>query len=214
MKVLVAEDDPISRQLVRDSLIKWGYEVTVVNDGNEAWKILQHGESPQLVLLDWMMPGMDGVEVCKKVRAKTNGPYVYIILLTAKGRKEDVVDGFDAGADDYVTKPFNAKELRARVKVGERVVTLEQSLAKNIKKLKETLAQVKQLHGLLPICVYCKRIRDDKNYWQQVEKYIAEHSEVQFSHSVCPECYAKYVKPQLKKIKKQKIHLKVPELAK
>ena len=214
MKVLVAEDDPISRQLVRDSLIKWGYEVTVVNDGNEAWKILQHGESPQLVLLDWMMPGMDGVEVCKKVRAKKNGSYVYIILLTAKGRKEDVVDGFDAGADDYVTKPFNAKELRARVKVGERVVTLEQSLAKNIKKLKETLAQVKQLHGLLPICVYCKRIRDDKNYWQQVEKYIAEHSEVQFSHSVCPECYAKYVKPQLKKIKKQKIHLKVPELAK
>ena len=214
MKVLIAEDDPISRQLVRDSLIKWGYEVTIANNGNEAWEILQQEEPPQLVLLDWMMPGMDGVEVCKKVRAKKDGPYIYIILLTAKGRKEDLVDGFDAGVDDYVTKPFNAKELHARVKVGERMVKLEQSLASNIKKLEKALAQVKQLHGLLPICVYCKRIRDDKNYWQQVEKYIAEHSEVQFSHSVCPECYAKYVKPQLKKVKKQKIHLEVPELSK
>jgi len=214
MKVLVAEDDPISRRLVRDSLVKWGYEVTVANNGNKAWEILRQGKTPQLVLLDWMMPGMDGVEVCKRVRAKKDCPYIYIILLTAKGRKEDVVGGFDAGADDYVTKPFNARELHARVKVGERVVNLEQSLANNIKKLKQALAQVKQLHGLLPICVYCKRIRDDKNYWQQVEKYVAEHSEVQFSHSVCPECYAKYVKPQLKKMKKQKIHLEVPELAK
>ena len=214
MKVLVAEDDPISRQLVRDSLVKWGYEVAVANNGNKAWEILRQVETPQLVLLDWMMPGMDGVEVCKRARAKNNGPYIYIILLTAKVRREDVIDGFDAGADDYVTKPFNARELHARVKVGERVVNLEQSLANNVKKLKESLAQVKQLQGLLPICVYCKRIRDDKNYWQQVEKYIAEHSDVQFSHSVCPECYEKYVKPQLKNMKKQKIQLEVPELAK
>ncbi len=137
MKVLIAEDDPISRRLLEASLTKWGFDVTVTRGGNEAWQVLQKSEPPPLTLLDWMMPGMDGVEVCRKIRAKKNAPYVYVILLTAKGRKEDIVDGLDAGADDYVTKPFSAKELRARVKVGERVVTLERKLAENVKKLKQ-----------------------------------------------------------------------------
>jgi sigma-B regulation protein RsbU (phosphoserine phosphatase) len=127
----------------------------------------------------------------------------YLILLTAKGGREDLVTGLEAGANDYVTKPFNREELRARVQVGVRMVELQQSLADRVKALEEALARVKQLQGLLPICSYCKKIRDDQNYWQQVESYIAEHSQAQFSHSICPDCYEKLVKPELDQLRRQ-----------
>jgi len=138
MRILVAEDDPISRRLLKASLNKWGYEVTAVSDGDEAWTILSGEDSPQMAVLDWMMPGMDGVTICKKIRSELPPqPARYVILLTAKGRREDVIAGFDAGADDYVTKPFNAQELKARINVGNRIISLQNTLASHIEKLKE-----------------------------------------------------------------------------
>lgn len=137
MRVLIAEDDMISRRLLEASLKKKDYEVVVTCDGVEAWDALQKEDAPQLAILDWMMPGFDGVDVCRKLRAEKKEPYTYIILLTAKGSKEDIAAGLDAGADDYVTKPFNARELHARVQVGVRMVDLQNTLADHVKRLQE-----------------------------------------------------------------------------
>jgi len=201
MKVLIAEDDPVSRRVLEATLAKCGYHVVVTCDGVAAWQELKSEDAPKLAILDWMMPGMDGLEVCRKVRESPDHRPTYIILLTARGRREDIVAGLQAGADDYVTKPFDSGELRARVQVGIRIIELQESLTRRVRELEDALSQIKQLQGLLPICSYCKRIRDDQNYWQQVEKYITEHSEAQFSHSICPDCYEKYVKPELMGLK-------------
>jgi DNA-binding response OmpR family regulator len=187
----------VSRRLLEETLIKWGYEVVVTSDGFAAWEALQSSDPPALAILDWMMPGLDGIQVCRKVRGTPTSTPPYLILLTAKGRREDIITGLQAGANDYVTKPFDRAELQARLQVGVRIVELQQSLADRVIELEEALARVKQLQGLLPICAYCKKIRDDQNYWQQVENYISEHSEAQFSHSICPECYERLVRPEL-----------------
>ena len=191
MKVLIAEDDPVSRRLLQAALIKWGYEVTVTSNGKEAWQALQATDAPSLLILDWLMPEMDGVEICREVRQLPALKSAYIILLTSRGSKEDIVKGLEAGADDYVTKPFDHGELRARVQVGSRVVQLQSALADRVNELEEAIASVKTLQGLLPICCYCKKIRDDGNYWHRVESYISGHANVRFSHGICPDCNEK-----------------------
>lgn len=203
MRILIAEDDAISRRVLEATLVKWGYEVVIANDGTEAWETLRSEGAPMLAILDWMMPGLDGPEVCKKLRQMAHPAPPYVILLTALTRKEDVVVGLQAGADDYLTKPFDRGELHARVQVGLRVLDLQRKLAERIAELEEALSRVKQLQGLLPICAYCKRVRDDQNYWQQVESYLTGHSEARFSHSICPECYSKVVLPELEEIREE-----------
>jgi CheY-like chemotaxis protein len=162
-----------------------------VEDGEAALKVLEGEDAPSIALLDWMMPKMDGSEVCARVRQLKDRPYIYLILLTAKSQKEDVANGLEAGADDYVIKPFDADELRARLKVGERVVALERTLAKKIDDLQSALDDVKKLKTLLPICMYCKSIRDDRDYWHQIEEYIHTETGTDFSHGICPKCMAK-----------------------
>ena len=191
MKILIAEDDPVSRRLLQAALLKWGYEVMVTNNGREAWEAMNVAAPPSLLILDWLMPEMDGVELCREVRLRPEWRSAYLILLTSLGSKEDVVKGLEAGADDYITKPFDHSELRARVQVGSRVVQLQTALADRVKELEAALASVKQLQGLLPICCYCKKIRDDHNYWHRVETYIAGHADVRFSHGICPDCSEK-----------------------
>ena len=197
MRVLIAEDDPVSRYVLEAMLKNWGYDLVVTGNGLEAWEELQVDNAPQLAVLDWMMPGLDGVEVCRRVRQMTTTKSAYIILLTAKAEKNNIVEGLEAGANDYVNKPFAREELRARVGVGERVIHLQNDLAARVTELQEALSQVKQLQGILPICSHCKKVRDDKNYWQQVESYISAHSEAQFSHSICPDCFENVVKPEI-----------------
>src|SRR5437867_1824044 len=184
MKVLIAEDEAVSRRLLEGALSRWGYQVVAAPDGQQAWDILQQPEAPSLLVLDWLMPGLDGVEVCRRARQDTRLNAAYIVLLTSRSTKEDVVQGLEAGADDYVTKPFDNSELRARIQVGARVVNLQSALAERVRELENALTHVKQLHGLLPICCYCKKIRDDKNYWHQVESYVANHADVRFSHGI------------------------------
>jgi CheY-like chemotaxis protein len=206
MKVLIAEDDPISRRVLVATLDKFGYEVVIAADGAQAWAALQSADAPRLAILDWMMPKIDGVELCRRVRALPTTTPPYLILLTAKSGKEDVVTGLDAGANDYLTKPFDRAELRARVQVGAHVLELQGSLAARVRELEAALSQVKQLQGLLPICSYCKKIRDEQNYWHRVESYISEHAEVEFSHGICPACYTEVVQPQLDQIGSQTDH--------
>ncbi len=136
-KILIAEDDPISRKILRRVLEKRGFLVTDAVNGLEAWEILKKKNAPQLIILDWMMPEMDGVEVCKKVRNKNDNKYTYIIFLTAKGQKEDLSKGMSAGADDYISKPFDTQELMARIEVGQRILGLENQLNSHIERLKE-----------------------------------------------------------------------------
>jgi diguanylate cyclase (GGDEF)-like protein len=126
--VLVAEDDPIFRTILKRWLETWGYAVTIAEDGEQAWKILQQEAQPELLILDWVMPGVDGTELCHRIRARQRTPYQYILLVTAKDNTEDVVAGLDAGADDYLTKPFERNELRARLPVGKRILTLQDGL--------------------------------------------------------------------------------------
>src|SRR5271156_1329920 len=127
MRILIADDSIVSRHLLDATLRKWGYEVVVACDGNEAWNALESADAPKLAILDWVMPGLTGPEVCRRVRehAKDKDTYTYILLLTSKSLKEDLIEGMEAGADDYVTKPFDRHELQVRIRAGKRLVALQ-----------------------------------------------------------------------------------------
>ena len=188
MRVLIADDDAVSRRLLEALLTRWGYDVVVTTDGSEALQALQQPDSPQLAILDWTMPEVDGVEVSRRVRDARESQALYIILLTASYGKENIVVGLQAGVDDYVTKPFEPGELRARIQVGERILSLQSALADRVMELEQALSNNRRLQGLLPICASCNRIRDDTGYWNRLELYIRDRSEASFSHSMCPAC--------------------------
>ena len=170
-----------------------GHDVVATADGRAAWEILEREDAPKLAILDWMMPELDGVEVCRRVHDLARPEPTYLILLTAKDQKEDVVEGLDSGANDYIVKPFDRRELHSRVRVGERVVQLQRDLGEQVRELQFAMAQVHQLQELLPICSYCKKIRDDRSYWQQVEGYLSDRAGIQFTHGVCPDCYERVI---------------------
>jgi sigma-B regulation protein RsbU (phosphoserine phosphatase) len=151
--------------------------------------LIQADPAPSLVVVDWEMPGLDGPEICRRIRNTPARAHLYVLLLTARSSQADIVAGLDAGADDYVIKPVDPGELRARLLVGARVVSLQERLAEKVRELETSLARVKQLGGLLPICCYCKSIRNDQNYWERVEVFVTEHSNAKFTHGICPSCY-------------------------
>lgn len=196
-EVLVADDEAVSRTVVGAMLTKAGYVVRFAPDGDQAWAQLEGEVPPAIALLDWEMPGLAGPEVVARLRARESRTPTYVILLTSRDSYADIVTGLRAGADDYLTKPANEGELVARVNVGARVVGLQSALAERVRSLEEALANVKALQTLLPMCAYCKSIRNDQNYWEKVETYFHAHSGVSFSHSYCPTCYERFVKPQL-----------------
>jgi sigma-B regulation protein RsbU (phosphoserine phosphatase) len=201
MKILLADDEPTTRMLLGAFAKQCGFQPVTASDGEEALRVLLSDNDVHLAVVDWMMPGLTGIEVCQQARAKTARP-LHLLLLTSLGGTENIVEGFAAGADDYVVKPFVNEELKARLNAGRRLVTLQLELANRIVELEHAIAEVKELKGLLPICMYCKRIRDDKNYWQEVESYIGRHSSAKFSHGVCPTCYENIIKPQINAIDK------------
>ena len=201
MKLLVADDDPVTRRLLEGVLGTLGFDVVLAHDGVQALEVLGGDDPPPIAILDWMMPGMTGIEVCRKLRGRAPSGPTYVLIVTSRERTEDLVAALDAGADDYVTKPFQVEELRARVGVGFRVATLQRGLADRVAELERALAHVTRLRGLLPICMHCKKIRNDQNYWTQVETYVSDHSGARFSHSICPECRAKHIEPELERIR-------------
>jgi len=188
VKVLVADDQAIHRRLARKALEPAGHEVSEVQDGNAAWDLLCGTGDPMVALLDWAMPGISGPDLCRRVRARTEVLPPYLILVTARDQPEEIVAGLGAGGDDYVIKPFNPAVLRARVGVGTRMLELRSALAERVAALESALAQVKRLQGLFPMCAWCKKIRNDQNFWESVEVYVAEHTDARFSHGICPDC--------------------------
>lgn len=188
MRILIAEDDSTSRAMLAAVLRMGGHEVVETADGQEALDAMTRLDAPPMAILDWMMPKKDGPDVVRCLREREWDYSPYLVLLTAKDKKEDIISGLECGANDYLTKPFDVGELRARVEVGKRMLDLQEALNSKVNELRQTLAEVKALRGILPICAQCKKIRDDAGYWQQVEDYVHAHSEARFSHGVCPEC--------------------------
>ena len=177
MRILIADDDRMSTLMLTRTLEGWGFEVCVAHDGAAAWDRITAATPPALAVIDWEMPGLNGIELCQRIRSTPMPSPIYVILLTARNSRQDLVAGLEAGADDYLTKPFDPDELRARIHVGQRTLGL--------------IANIKRLTGLLPICSYCKRIRSDDDYWEQVESYITDHTDALFSHGICPSCLVK-----------------------
>ncbi|KAA3616655.1 MAG: DNA-binding response regulator [Calditrichaeota bacterium] len=197
MKILIAEDDNASRQLLKLILQNDGYDVIEAVDGAAALRLLEKHADIEIAILDWLMPAHDGTEVCRLLRADEKYNGVYLILLTVQSKRENLLEGLNSGADDYVMKPYDKEVLLARIKVGIRTVSLRHALADRVIELEKAFAQVKKLQGLLPICSYCKKIRNDSNYWQQLEDYISVHSDAQFSHGICPDCFSRHVEKEM-----------------
>jgi DNA-binding response OmpR family regulator len=188
MRVLIADDDVVLRHSLRVHLERWSFQVTECVDGHQAWDALNTEQAAGLAILDWNMPGLDGPSLCRQLREVPALAAMYVILITGNQDQKNVVLGLESGADDYIKKPFDWNELRARLRIGSRIVSLQHALAARVSDLQQALSDVKRLGGLLPICAYCKRIRDDGDYWKQIEQYLSEYSEAQFSHGICPQC--------------------------
>lgn len=191
MRLLLADDDLVTRRLAEATLVRHGHEVVAAENGKQALERLTGSEAPSLAILDWMMPELDGPEVCRRIRAR-GAPYVYLLLLTARTDKLDVVAGLESGADDFLGKPVDPGELLARVNVGARVVDLERTLQQRVTQLEHALAEVTQLKGLLPICMHCNKIRNERDEWERLELFIGNRSGAQFSHSLCEPCLHKH----------------------
>jgi DNA-binding response OmpR family regulator len=187
LNILAVEDDILARKIICRSLRRLGHEVIEAADGEEAWTHLQSG-GVRVVVCDWMMPRLDGLELCRRIRARMGTEYVYFILLTGNSASdENQRTAAEAGVDDFLTKPLDPQEMWMRLRVAERILRYA--------------TQVSQLETFLPICSYCKKIRDDKNYWQQIESYINKRTGTDFSHSVCPDCYQRVIVPELEKLR-------------
>ncbi|HYE98447.1 MAG TPA: response regulator [Planctomycetota bacterium] len=204
MNVLLAEDSPHQRAVLEVLLESWGYGVVAVADGEEAWAALQEPNAPSLLLLDSVMPGIDGPELCRRLAPHRALRPLHVILLTSLAAAQDIEQGLEAGADDYVKKPFEERELRARLSAGRRSVLLQRELEARVRQLEEAASRIRQLEGILPICSYCRKIReDDQQRWQPIETYVSRRSKARFSHGICPDCYEQHVEPELRALKEE-----------
>jgi sigma-B regulation protein RsbU (phosphoserine phosphatase) len=185
--ILIADDESVSRTVLVRTLEQWGHEVEVVVDGLEACTRLIVPGAPPLAILDWGMPGLEGPEVCRSVRAAALRLQPYLVMLTARHTPEDLAEALEAGADDFLSKPFNRVELMARLHAGMRILNLHRALTDRIQELEESRQREHHLRTLMPICAYCKKIRGDRDEWEPIDQYLAEHG-YRFTHAVCPSC--------------------------
>lgn len=187
MKILAVEDDLVARKILVQALHRLGHDVAEASDGAEALRVLQT-EPVRVIVSDWLMPEMDGLELCRRIRSRVNAEYTYFILLTSRTADHaNQREAIEAGVDDFLTKPLDLQELWMRLRVAERILRYA--------------TQVQQLEAFLPICSYCKKVRDDHNYWQQIEAYINQRTGSEFSHSICPDCYQRVIVPELERLK-------------
>jgi len=187
VQILIADDDSVSRTLLVRTLEQWGHEVDGVVDGLEACGRLIMPGAPTMAVLDWGMPGLEGPDVCRKVRAATLRMQPYLVMLTARHSPDDLAVALEAGADDFLSKPFNRVELMARLHAGMRILNLQRALTDRIQELEASRQREHHLRTLTPICAYCKNIRGDRDDWEPIDQYLAEHG-YRFTHAVCPSC--------------------------
>ncbi len=187
MKILAVEDNAVARAVLRQALQHLGHEIVEAADGEAGWAAFLKHDDVRVVVSDWTMPRGDGLDLCRRIRARPDEEYVYFILLTARDASEqNQTDAADAGVDDFLSKPLDVSDLWMRLRVAERILGYTR--------------QVRQLERMMPICSYCKKIRDDQNYWQQIEGYITERTGSDFSHAICPDCYQRVVLPEIEQL--------------
>ncbi len=187
MKVLVVEDEAAQRVVLEGALKKFGHTPVVAEDGEQAWEAFSADADLRVVLTDWLMPKVDGIELCRRIRRQRQRPYTYVLMLTIKQEKSEYLEGMEAGVDDFMTKPFDPDELEARLRVAERILGLR--------------VEIDRLTSLLPICAYCKNIQDDRSTWVSVEQYVTSKTDTDLTHTICPSCYESEVKPELEELK-------------
>ena len=187
-RVLVAQREPAAPDVAR-ALHSFGMGVVTAGDGAEAWALLQRDPGISAAILDWTLAAVPGPELCRRIRAHETREHTYVLLLTRRERRDDLVAGIAAGADDYLIAPFDDEELRARLHIGLRMRQAQETLRARAGELQAAASRITQLSGLLPICSYCRQIRTDQNYWEQLEDYLGQHTDLQFSHAICPRCY-------------------------
>lgn len=186
--VHIVEDDPTTRRLLENLTSLLGYQVEPYNNGDEAWEAFATID-PQIVISDWKMPGKDGLELCRRIRGMRSGTYTYFILVTAQLRSpSNLEQAINAGVDDFLKKPIGSDEIWNRLRVAERILGFNK--------------QVKTLESLIPICAYCKKVRNDDDLWEQIEQYVNERTGADFTHSICPSCLEEHVQPQMEEYKK------------
>jgi DNA-binding response OmpR family regulator len=185
MNILMVDDDVVARHVVQGVLTGLGHDVTITVDGNDAWDAWQQ-ERHCVVVADWLMPGPDGLELCRRIRRSALTSYTYFILLTERTGREHRRTALDAGADDFLAKPLDPDELGARLSVAERILGLRGELA--------------QFQALLNMCSYCRRVHDETEVWEPLETYVARHTPAGLSHGVCPDCYARHLEPELRRL--------------
>jgi DNA-binding response OmpR family regulator len=188
MKIMIVDDDLVTRTVLETTLKSEGHEVVAMPDGRQAWEYFNR-EPLRVIISDWLMPDMDGLELCRRVRARAHTPYTYFILLTAiNPSRENFLKAMEEGVDDFLQKPLSKETIWARLHVAQRIL--------------DYATEIRQLQEMLPICMYCKKIREDEGYWKQIEQYISERTGSGFSHGICPDCYKTYVEPQLQALAK------------
>ncbi len=187
LKILIVDDSTANIDLMVKMLEPEAYNLAIATDGAKALKLAAHFQ-PDLILLDVIMPRLDGFETCRRLQENEATKAIPIIFVTAKTGTDNLVAGFQRGGRDYITKPFQRDEVLARIRTHLRLRVLIRNQETLIAELKEALSQVKTLRGFLPICASCKKIRDDQGYWHQIETYIRDHSEADFSHGICMDC--------------------------
>jgi sigma-B regulation protein RsbU (phosphoserine phosphatase) len=182
MRILLAEDDAVAGRTLLAILTAQGHDVAAVGNGIDAWELWQVSQH-RVVVSDWLMPKMDGLELCRRIRARPPGPYTYFVMQTIRSGLSSFLEAMRAGVDDFITKPIVPEELVARLEVAQRILGLREELL--------------TLEGLLAVCSYCKRIRNLDDVWMSLEQYVEAHSATRFSHGVCPDCYEKYLRAQV-----------------
>ena len=195
--ILTADDDGVTRHAMVHAIEACGWRALPVATGDDALAALSQPDGPLIAILDWIMPGLAGVDVCRRLQQVPRAVRPDVIMATVRDQTSEVIVALDAGADDYMIKPLDPHELQARVRVGLRMVALQQTLSSRVAELRHALSHVKELRGLLPICAFCKRIRDDHNYWQTVEEYLTERTDVSLSHGFCPKCIKTHLEPDI-----------------
>jgi CheY-like chemotaxis protein len=198
LAVLLAEGNRVQSFILTRLLEDIGYKVDAVPDGRAAEGMLRRS-SYSFLIVDLVLPSTGGIELIRTLRGMNLPGYVFAILLTSRGSRGELIEGMEAGADDFLMKPVDAELLRVRLSAGERILRLERGLAERNRVLETALGEVKKLSGLLPICANCKKIRDDQGYWHQVENYIKEHSDADFTHALCPSCLSELY-PEIRRI--------------
>ena len=191
MKILIAEDEYTTRLMVQVCLENWGYSIESVEDGKKAWDIINQKNPPQIAVLDWEMPGISGIDLCRKIKSLDRSSPIHVILLTARDSKNDISQGFEAGADDYITKPFNDDELGARIRVAERIVTIQSSLNSSLEELREALDMVQSFEEPVAVCRKCQKIGAFDGSWRTPEKLLEYPVDPRFIQLGCPNCKKK-----------------------